>query len=92
MKILNPVGDVRYIERRDKLAPRLSDLAGKVIGFVDDGAGKSYFQRIEELLTERAKVAQIIRKVKPLLSAPSPRELVDEVASACDAVIVGVGI
>ncbi len=89
MKVFNPIGDIRYVEKRDKLAPRLSELTGKVIGFVSNGAGTAYFQRIEELLAERAKPAQIITKVKPLLSAPCPVASLDEVARACNAAIVG---
>ena len=92
MKVLSPVGEKKRTEVRDELAPRLATLSGKVVGIVDDGAGKAYFQRIEELLKEKIKPAQIIRKVRPHLSQPSPAELLDEIAQASDAVIVGVGI
>lgn len=92
MKVLSPVGEKQRTEARDELAPRLATLSGKVVGIVDDGAGKAYFQRIEELLKEKVKPAQIIRKVRPHLSQPSPAELLDEIAQVSDAVIVGVGI
>lgn len=65
---------------------------GKIIGLVDDGAGKAYFQRIEELLEERVKPAQIIRKVKPILSRPASAEILYEVAKVCNAVIAGLGM
>lgn len=91
MRVLSPVGETKQVEMKDELAPRLATLSGKIVGLVDDGAGKAYFQRIEELLKDKVKPAQIIRKVKPHLSRPSPAELLDEVAKACDAVIVGLG-
>ena len=62
MKVFNPIGDIRYVEKRDKLAPRLSELTGKVIGFVSNGAGTAYFQRIEELLAERANQPRLLRR------------------------------
>ena len=92
MKVLNPVGEKKSTGVKDKLAPRLDTLSGKVVGIIDDGAGKAYFQRIEELLKEKVKPARIIHKVRPHLSQPSPVELVDEIAKASDAVIVGIGI
>lgn len=92
MKVLSPVGDIRQVERTDKLAPRPSNLAGKVVGIISNGAGDAYFKRIEELLTERAKVAQITKKIKPLLSAPCPPESLEETAKASGAVIVGIGV
>jgi len=92
MKVLSPVGEKKRIDVERELAPRLATLSGKVIGLIDDGAGKAYFQRIEELLKEKVKPAQVIRKVKPHLSQPSSTELLDEVVKACKAVIVGVGI
>lgn len=92
MKVLSPVGEKKHIDVGRELAPRLATLSGKVVGLIDDGVGKAYFQRIEELLKEKVKPAQIIRKVKPHLSQPSPTELLDEVVKACKAVIVGVGI
>ena len=92
MKVLSPVGEKKRTEVKDKLAPRPATLSDKVIGLIDDGVGKAYFQRIEELLKEKVKPAQVIRKVRPHLSQLSPAELLDEVAQACDAVIVGVGI
>ena len=92
MKVLSPVGERKRIDVEGKLAPRLAALSNKVVGLIDDGAGKAYFQRIEELLKEKVKPVQIIHKVKPHLSQPSPVELLDEVVKACHAVIVGVGI
>lgn len=92
MKVLSPVGERKRRDVEGKLAPRLAALGNNVVGLIDDGVGKAYFQRIEELLKEKVKPAQIIRRVKPHLSQPSPAELLDEVVKTCNAVIVGVGI
>lgn len=92
MRVLSPIGLTKYIETIDKLAPRPDRLEGKVIGIVDDGAGKEYQDRIKELLGEQCKPARIIHRVKPLLSSPAPMEMIEEVARECDVVIVGTGI
>lgn len=92
MKVLNPVGETKYRELKDKLAPRPSTLEGKVIGFVDDGAGQAYFDRIAELLHDICRPARIVKRVKPLLSAPSPQSLLEEIREKCDVVVVGTGV
>ncbi len=92
MRVLSPVGVTRYVATRDELAPRPDRLEGKVVGIVDDGAGKEYQDRIKELLMEQCKPARIIHKIKPLLSSPAPSEMLDEIARECDVVIVGTGI
>lgn len=92
MRVLNPVGEKKAKGVKCELAPRLDTLKGKVVGIIDDGAGKAYFQRIEELLQEQARVARIIRKLRPHLSQPSPIALIDEMVKNANAVIVGVGI
>ena len=92
MKVLNPVGETRYQEAKDRLAPRPSTLEGKVVGFLDDGAGQAYFDRLAELLHDICRPAAIVKRVKPLLSAPSPRSLLEEMAQKCDVVVVGTGV
>ncbi|MFC1861414.1 hypothetical protein ACFLYL_03995 [Chloroflexota bacterium] len=92
MKVLNPVGEKRRVDVKGELAARLDTIDGKIIGIIDDGAGKTYFQRIEELLEEKARPSRVIHKLRPHLSQPSPAELIDEIAKSCDAAIVGIGI
>ncbi|MBI2919117.1 MAG: hypothetical protein HYY01_14175 [Chloroflexi bacterium] len=92
MKVLNPVGETRYEEMKDRLAPRPHTLEGKVIGFVDDGAGQAYFDRIAELLHDICRPAAIVKRVKPLLSSPSPQALLEDIRQRCDVVVVGTGI
>ncbi len=92
MKIFSPVGERKSVLYKDQLAPRQADLKGKTIGFLDNRAGKVYFERIEELFKDRAKVGRIKRWVKPEQTSPASADLIDEVAHGCDAVVVGVGV
>ncbi len=92
MRVLNPVGVTRYVETQDELTPRPERLEGKVVGILDDGAGKEYQERLKELLVEQGRSLRIIHRVKPLLSSPAPLEVLDEIARECDVVIVGTGM
>jgi hypothetical protein len=85
--VLNPVGVTRHSVSR--LAPRLSQLAGRTIGLLDDGfpGAEDYLKGVGEALAARG--AQVRYWLKPMLSRPAPAELLDEVARASDAVIVG---
>jgi len=49
MKVLNPVGESKFANAKDETAARLGRFDNKVIGVIDDGAGKAYFDRIKQL-------------------------------------------
>lgn len=89
LTVLNPVGETRFAHQEDRLSERAATLDGKVLGFVDDGISADYFARFQELIRERFEPREMPYWKKPLLSAPSPIELIEEVAARCDAVIVG---
>jgi hypothetical protein len=92
MRVFSPVGERNGILYKDQLAPRFADLKGKIIGFLDNRAGKAYFERIEELLKDRSKVSQIKRWVKPEQTSPASLDLINEVACGCDVAVVGTGV
>ena len=92
MKVLSPVGERRAVEVKAEKVSLLPTLKEKIVGIVDNGIGKSYWARVEELLKDKAKVTDIIRRKKIHMNQPSPLEIIDEIASKCDAVIVGVGL
>ncbi len=92
MKVLNPVGESKFANAKDETAARLRRFDNKVIGVIDDGAGKAYFDRIKQLFAENYKGVQVVHRVKPLLASPAPLELIDEIAGISDAAIVGTGI
>ncbi|MFC1970423.1 hypothetical protein ACFLV0_00565 [Chloroflexota bacterium] len=92
-EVLSPVSAKKRAKARLELAPRLANLTGKVIGVIDNGKGKSYFDRLEQLLEEKCQPAQIVHKAKPHthLYQAAPTEFIEEMAKTCSAVILGVG-
>jgi hypothetical protein len=92
MRILNPEGIVRPRLVEGGLAPRLSDINGKKIGIIDDGFADSarYLHGIEQILKERYPSCETHYWEKPILSRPSPDDLIAEVCASSDAVIVGI--
>ena len=91
MKVLIPIGEKKFL-LKNELAPRLQGLKGKVIGIVDNRAGKAYFDRIEELLKQKGEVKQVIHLIKPEQTRPAPKTLIEDIVKACDAVIAGTGV
>ena len=63
----------------------------KVIGLLDEGWAGPYFRAMEPFFATRWGEVELRSWRKPLMSAPSPVPLIEEVAQVCDAVIVGVG-
>jgi len=73
------------------LAPGLASLEGTTIGLLDNtkiGTARLY-DHLEKLL-RRQGVRAFVRRRKPDLSRPAPRELLDELA-AVDGLVSGVG-
>jgi hypothetical protein len=73
-------------------APRLSDLAGKTVGFISNGkeGTKGFFHHLETMLREEAGVDQVIVKVKSNFSAPADPHIAAEIPQ-WDAVVTGLG-
>jgi hypothetical protein len=75
------------------VAPTLSTLAGKTIGFIDNA--KPNFNLLvddlAELLVTRHGAAQAIKRGKRGASMPAPPDVIDELANQCDLVIAGSG-
>ncbi|MBI2908943.1 MAG: hypothetical protein HYX92_14970 [Chloroflexi bacterium] len=88
-KLLNPVGEVEYVDMG--LAPRLGDLNGKVIGFLDNSKrnADALIARTEALLHERFKLGPVFRTRK--LRASGRAQDMEELAK-CDAVVAGIGL
>jgi hypothetical protein len=73
------------------LAPRIPSLAGATIGFLDNTKiGTAVFYTHLERLLRRHGVRDVVRRRKPDLSRPAPREVLDELAAA-DAIVSGIG-
>lgn len=71
-ELLNPVGEVDVLDA--SLAPRLADLNGKVVCFIDNGQlhVDAFLARIEQRLCERYRLAEIVRKRKSKAAGPCP--------------------
>lgn len=73
--------------------PMLGELAGKVVGFIDNA--KPNFDHLVDdlaaLLTARYGVATIIKRKKRAASVPADDAVYRELAEHCDLVITGSG-
>lgn len=85
--ILDPT-DERTPQRLEAAA-RLPSLKGKTVGLLDISKpkGNHFLDRVETVLRERYGVAEVHRFMKPTFTKPAPRDLRDEIAGKCDAVI-----
>ncbi len=75
------------------LAPRPMDLAGKVVGMIDNTKeqGDVILRTIADALKERYGVARVIIKRKEHYSKPALDSLIDEIAQEVDVAIAAVG-
>jgi hypothetical protein len=78
---------------RITLAPRPMDLAGKVVGLLDNTKeqGKLILETIGEALRERHGVARVVLRSKEHYSKPAMTSLIDEVANEVEVAIAAVG-
>ena len=89
---LDPTGSVR--QSAAELAPRIPDLAGKVLGIVDDGLPNcdDLLRGVVAEIEQRYELAEIVRVVKPSFSSPLPKADYDDMVRRIDAAVVGVGM
>ena len=75
------------------LAPRPYDLAGKVVGLLDNTKEQAdiILQTIGEALCERYGVERVVVRRKEHYSKPAPESMIDEMAKQVDVVIAGLG-
>ena len=90
LKVLDP----RQLAEGEPLAMAgaLPTLEGAVVGFLDNakiGTARLY-DFVEEILRERYRVRDFIRRRKPDATRPAPAEIIGELSGA-DAIISGIG-
>ena len=75
------------------LAPRADRLDGKRIGFLNNTKSNVdiLFDRIEELLSDRYRIAGVVRTRKANAAVPAPPAFIDQLATECDVVITASG-
>jgi len=89
MEILIPVWPTESSARPPKRRPR--ELKGASIAIVDDNLDAASTDHLEAMLRARTG-AEVRRWLKPSGTAPSPKELIEEVAGWADVAIVGVAL
>ena len=78
---------------RVALAPRPMDLAGKVVGLLDNTKeqGELILRTLGDALRERYGVARVVVRRKEHYSKPGTSELIDEMAKEVQVAIAAVG-
>ena len=78
---------------RIALAPRPMDLAGKVVGLLDNTKEQAdtILETVAEALRERYGVAKVIIRRKQYYSKPATREMMDELAQEVQVAAAAVG-
>lgn len=89
--VLDPTAIPR--ELRHTMASRQPDIRGLSVGFLWNTKpnGDILFHRLEELLREKYEIATTTYRRKPTSSVPATREVLDELATAVDVAVVGLG-
>lgn len=89
---LNPTGFVQQIERQ--LTPRLSGVAGKVAGLLDNGNDTSsyFFTSLAETLETEYGVSRVVLRTKFTSTRPAEASLIEEMGAEADFLISGVAL
>ena len=96
----NMTNDLGFIDptagggaKRIPLAPRPMDLAGKVVGLLDNTKEQAdvILESIADVLKERYGVAKVIIRRKEYYSKPASEELINEMASEVQVAAAAVG-
>jgi len=88
--VLDPTSEAVALQRM--VAPRLSTLAGKTVGFISNGkeGTKGFFAHLERLLQEELHVNNVVVRQKSNYSAPAEASIINE-AGSWDVTIAGIG-
>lgn len=93
MIVLSPEGKAQSRAQRIGALPRFADLRGKRIGLLDNSKPNAdkLAGRFAELLQERYGAGEIVRRRKLTAQEGAPQRYLDELASAADLVLSGLG-
>jgi hypothetical protein len=91
MVLLDPT--VEALPDNTNMAPRLTDLNGRVLGLLANGKRNSdaLLDAVTSLLQDTYDVKGVVRLNKRDVSRPAKQEIVDELLEKCDAVITAIG-
>ena len=90
LRVLDPTNETA--PPKGQVAPRLTSLAGKTVGFISNGkeGTKGFFAHLDQMLRTEFGVADVAMRVKSNFSAPADLDIVDEIAR-WQAVVTGIG-
>jgi hypothetical protein len=93
MIVLSPEGKAQTSAAKISSVPQLTDLRGKVVGFLDNSKPNAdkLAERFADLLKEKYGVANMITRRKLTAQQGAPKQYLDELASQADFVISGLG-
>ena len=85
--VLHPAAEEEA--RKQRLAPRLSDLRGATVGLIDNHKRNAdvYLEELGRVLQEKYGVSQLVVYRKVSQSMPTPADAMDGLAAQCDAII-----
>ncbi len=88
--LLHPAAE--DVAQKQSLAPRLSDLQGMTIGFVDNHKRNAdvFLAELGRVFQEEFGVTKIVAYKKASQSMPTPDEALDQLAKECDAIVYAV--
>ncbi len=88
--VLHPAAE--DVVEKLRLAPRLTALEGKTVGLIDNYKKNAdvYLAEVGRLLQETYGVARLVTYRKDSQSIPTPDDVLDQLASECDAIVHGV--
>jgi hypothetical protein len=87
IRLYDPTAEPRAVDA--KLAPRLTSLAGRRIGILDNGKANAgtLMLAVARVLQDRYGAGDIVKRNKPVAGPPAPEIL--EALSHCDLALVG---
>ena len=87
IRLYDPTAEPRTVVAQ--LAPRLTSLAGKRIGILDNGKANAgtLMLAVTKILQERYGVGEVVKRDKPVAGPPSAEAL--DALARCDFVLVG---
>ena len=85
--VLHPAAE--DVAETQRLAPRLARLQGTTVGLIDNHKRNAdvYLEALGRLLQEGYGVTRVVTYRKISQSLPTPDEVLDQLASECDAII-----
>jgi hypothetical protein len=92
--IMDPTGRKEGERKADfALAPRRGDITGARVGLLENGKQNAalFLEEVGGVLKERYGISDVMLRRKDNFSAPVPPELLEEMHSECDVVVIGVG-